>query len=109
MRQIPVPLEIGRAGERDLFIKWSEDHTGVYSARALRLSCPCAQCREEMTGQPLLDPTTVPDDVAPGRVHLVGGYAIRIDWSDGHHTGIYTYEYLHSLCPCASCAARRET
>jgi ATP-binding protein involved in chromosome partitioning len=56
-----------------------------------------------MTGRPLLDPATVPIDVAPLRIALVGAYAVRIDWSDGHSTGIYTYEYLRSLCPCERC------
>ena len=38
---------------------------------------------------------------------MVGRYAIRILWSDGHNTGIYSYELLRSLCPCAECAARQ--
>jgi len=38
--------------------------------------------------------------VVPLKVSLVGAYAIRIDWSDGHSTGIYTYEFLWEICPC---------
>lgn len=56
-----------------------------------------------MTGRPLLDPTTVPQDVEAVSIRLVGSYAIRIDWSDGHSTGIYTYEQLAELCPCDAC------
>lgn len=56
-----------------------------------------------MTGRPLLDPATVPQDVEARSIELVGGYAIRIDWSDGHSTGIYPYEQLAALCPCAAC------
>lgn len=98
----PVPQAIHRADDA-VTITWAEDHVGVYPARDLRLACQCAACEEEMTGRPLLDPASVPPDVAPLRITLVGAYAIRIDWSDGHSTGIYTYEYLRSLCPCERC------
>jgi DUF971 family protein len=57
-------------------------------------------CVEEMSGQPLLDPARVTADVHPLRIALVGAYAIRIEWSDGHSTGIYPYELLWRLCPC---------
>jgi hypothetical protein len=34
----------------------------------------------------------------------VGNYALSIDFSDGHATGIYSYDFLRSMCPCAECA-----
>ena len=105
MADNPIPIEIGRSGDHDIAITWSEDHQGIYVPRDLRLACPCAMCVEEMSGRPLLDPASVPDDVYAARISLVGGYAIRINWSDGHDTGIYTYEYLHQLCPCGTCAS----
>jgi DUF971 family protein len=30
---------------------------------------------------------------------LVGNYAMKIEWSDGHDSGIYSFEYLRSICP----------
>jgi len=66
-------------------------------ARALRLACPCAMCIEEMSGRPLLNPATVPQDVRPLSVHLVGNYALRVDWSDGHSTGIFPWQRLREL------------
>lgn len=99
-----VPVGIRRTGA-GLEIRWDTDgHLGVYPARALRLACPCAGCVEEMTNRPLLDPATVPDDIAPVAVELVGAYAIRVRWSDGHATGLYTFELLLANCPCAACA-----
>jgi len=102
----PIPQRIHR-GERDVVITWDEDHLGTYPARDLRLACQCAHCVDEMTSRPLLDPATVPDDVAALQIRLVGNYAIRIDFSDGHGTGIYTYDFLAELCPCERCAGGR--
>ncbi len=94
MARIPVPVEIHR-DDRQIVLKWSADHETVFPARDLRLACPCAQCRHEMTGKPLLNPGSVPEDVRPLSVKLVGGYGFRVEWSDGHATGIYTYESLY--------------
>jgi DUF971 family protein len=33
----------------------------------------------------------------------VGRYAVNIHFSDGHTTGIFSYDYLRSLCPCETC------
>ena len=49
---------------------------------------------EEMSGHPLLDPGSIPLDVSPASIALVGGYGLRIRWSDGHDTGIYTFQQL---------------
>ena len=66
-------------------------------ARALRLSCPCAMCVEEMSGRPLLDQATVPDDIRPTGIQLVGAYGLGVTWSDGHSTGIFPWERLRGL------------
>jgi ATP-binding protein involved in chromosome partitioning len=50
-----------------------------------------------MTGVPLLEPSQVPDDIHPVSVVLVGTYGIRVTWSDGHDTGIYTFEALQRV------------
>jgi ATP-binding protein involved in chromosome partitioning len=61
-----------------------------------------------MTGRPLLDPKTVPDNVRARGIRLVGQYGIAIDWSDSHSTGIYHFRDLRAQCPCASCASLRD-
>jgi ATP-binding protein involved in chromosome partitioning len=99
----PLPRRIHR-GERDIVITWDDRHVASWPARPLRLECPCAACKEEMTGRPLLDPATVPQDVAAAAIALVGSYAIRVTWTDGHDSGIYTYDWLRSHCPCEACA-----
>ena len=42
----------------------------------------------------------MPQDVHPLKITLVGRYAMTIRWSDGHHTGIYAFDFLRTLCPC---------
>lgn len=102
-----VPVAI-RRGDGTLDLVWDEaGHVGRYPMRDLRLACPCAACVDEMTNRPLLDPATVPPDVTAAGVELVGAYGIRVRWSDGHATGIYTFGVLRARCPCAECAAAR--
>ncbi len=108
MSAVVIPHGIHR-GDGEIVVTWDADHVATYPARDLRLKCPCAQCVEEMTGRPLLEPATVPKDVTALSIGLVGSYAVRIDWSDGHGTGIYTYELLRAMCPCEQCAAGRQS
>jgi ATP-binding protein involved in chromosome partitioning len=104
-----TPYAITRKDE-GLLIEWDErGHQGFYPARALRLACPCAGCVEEMSGRPLLDPALVPLDISPASVQLVGAYGLRIAWSDGHSTGIYTFEQLLRACPCPQCSHPKAT
>lgn len=106
-RPVPVPHAITRRDD-GLLIEWEEGgHAWLYPARALRLACPCAACVEEMSGRPLLDPGSVPADVHPVRVGLVGAYGVRVVWSDGHDTGIHTFEALRRDCGCDRCVADR--
>jgi ATP-binding protein involved in chromosome partitioning len=95
-----IPYAINRRDD-GILIEWDDQgHQAFYSARALRLACPCAGCVEEMSGRRLLDPSGVPPDIRPISLALVGAYGLRIHWSDGHGTGIYTFEHLLEACPC---------
>lgn len=98
-----VPYAINRK-DNGLLIEWDQSgHQGWFPARELRLACPCAACVEEMTGRPLLDPARVAGDIQPSSIALVGAYGLRIQWSDGHGTGIYTFQMLLKNCPCPRC------
>ena len=95
----PMPFAITRRDE-GLAVEWEEGAPETfYRARALRLACPCAACEEEMSGRPLLNPETVPRDVRPLSISLVGAYGIKVMWSDGHGTGIYTFGRLRAMAP----------
>jgi len=100
-----APVEIGRANLFDIKVKWQDGHESVYPARHLRFNCPCAACVDEVTGK--RRPTAVvPENVKPLGIQLVGNYAITIQWSDGHHTGIYAFDRLRAMCPCEGCQRR---
>jgi DUF971 family protein len=92
-----TPAHIGQKGDRALEITWADGAVSEYEVRALRLACACAACIDEWSGQGTLDPTTVPEDVRPLRIQPVGRYAIQIEWTDGHTSGIYPFRRLREL------------
>jgi ATP-binding protein involved in chromosome partitioning len=104
---LPIPHAITRRDD-GILVEWTESgHEAFFPARELRLACPCAACVDEMSGRPLLDASTVPPDVRPVSLALVGAYGLRVQWSDGHGTGIYTFQRLRAACPCDACRAAR--
>ena len=94
---MPTPRRINRHGAHDIEIEWDNDVTVVYPARMLRLECPCASCRHEITGERLINDSLLPILTYPTKIERVGHYAIQIHWSDNHSTGIFTWEYLWEL------------
>ena len=92
-----TPSAIRQAGPRTLEIVWGDGHASRYDVRDLRLACACAVCIDEWTGAERLDPASVPEDVHPVRLDPVGRYAVQIEWSDGHASGIYPFERLREL------------
>ena len=92
-----TPTAIRQAGPRTLAIVWADGRESRYDVRELRLACGCAHCVDEWTGEGRLDPQGVPADVHPLRIEPVGRYAIQIEWSDGHSSGIYPFRRLREL------------
>jgi len=92
-----TPIGFQQRDARTLSILWEDGQRHDFDVRDLRLACHCAQCIEEMSGRPLLNPESVRQDVAPRTITSVGHYAITFNWSDGHSTGIYNFEYLRKL------------
>ena len=92
-----TPREITQKSATELMIRWGDGVESVYAVRQLRLACGCASCVDEWSGENRLDPDSVPDDVHPLQIESVGRYAIQIEWSDGHTTGIYPFDRLREL------------
>lgn len=99
------PRHIHLDRERGLTLQWEDESSSFYPVEHLRKHSPSAearQLREELEQNPL---AVLPaSSAAPGPLQaldaqLVGNYALRIHFSDGHDTGIYTWEYLRSIDP----------
>lgn len=101
-----TPVEVRRVEGRAIHVRWADGHESVFPNAALRRGCPCAQCVHELTGARLLDPASVAEDIRADEIALVGRYAMRIRWSDGHGTGIFTWRALREACPCERCRGR---
>jgi len=89
--------------ERVLTITWSDGKACRYSFAGLRAICPCVECKgghENMGAPPdvALLRSAQNDDLNLESVEAVGSYALQFIWSDGHWTGIYTWEYLRQAC-----------
>ena len=91
------PVQIIEESDSELTIKWSDDTESRYTAAQLRRACPCAACVNEWTGEKMLDPAKVPDDLTLSNTSLVGRYALNFRFSDGHETGLYSFTYLRDV------------
>ncbi len=94
--QISVKKTNG-AGHSEVLVEWSDGKLSIFSAKDLRVACPCAACVDEFSGKKLLDPQKIPQDLKAASIQTVGRYALHIAWSDGHSTGLYGYKYLRKL------------
>jgi DUF971 family protein len=91
------PVQIIEESDSEITITWSDDSESHYTAAHLRRSCPCAGCVNEWTGEKMLKPEDVSDDITIDRTALVGRYAVNFQFSDGHETGLFSFNYLKSI------------
>ncbi|MFQ5751082.1 MAG: gamma-butyrobetaine hydroxylase-like domain-containing protein [bacterium] len=75
----------------------------------LRKRCPCATCNAVRTApkndslRVLSAQEILPENIQIREAEMVGRYALQFNWSDGHHEGIYSFDYLRQLCQCDDC------
>ena len=100
----PLHLDLNR--EECLTINWSDGTTSRYPIAYLRRMSPSAEAkkmRQEMAKNPLtVLPQSMANQSGPIKAldaELVGNYAIRIRFSDGHDTGIFSWQYLREITP----------
>lgn len=92
------PREIKHEDDSTVRITWGDDRECRYRAAELRRCCPCAQCVNEWTGERVLKPETISEEIEIKEMSIVGRYALNFRWNDGHETGIYSFRYLRELC-----------
>lgn len=104
-----APNNLDLKKSESLTVEWEDGSVSVYPIAYLRKMSPSAEARklrEELAKNPL---TVLPSTPKRGgasegplsatSAELVGNYAIRIRFSDGHDTGIYSWEYLREIDP----------
>lgn len=131
-RRKPASVKVHVSSGAGVDIAWADGHASHYDFTYLRQECPCAMCNDERMkkaqGQqkdqqlkkenasraaapppssPLL-PMYKPK-LAAKAAHAVGNYALQIDFNDGHATGIFSFDYLRTICPCQECAREYRT
>lgn len=112
-RKKPASVKIHVTSGAGVDIVWVDGHSSHYDFAFLRDQCPCATCNDEREkkrefvaagpASAAALPMYKPKATAKAATS-VGNYAIQITFSDGHATGIYSYDQLRTLCPCAECA-----
>jgi DUF971 family protein len=98
---LPTPTNVQVIGD-EVAIAWSDGAETYLTAAKLRAASPSAETQGErdILGQHYGG--NGPKDFAQVRVlgwERVGNYALRFDFSDGHRTGLYSYDYLRRLAP----------
>ena len=108
-RKKPADVKVHVSTGAGVDIDWSDGHKSHYDFAYLRDHCPCATCDDERRkkaeapkGLGMALPLYKPKPGARA-AHAMGHYALQIDFTDGHATGIYSYTYLREICPCADC------
>ena len=92
----PVPTEVKlHQTSKVLELTFADGHAFRLPYEYLRVYSPSAEVRGHGPGQETLQ--VGKKDVAITNVEPVGHYAIQPTFSDGHDTGIYSWEYLHDL------------
>jgi len=131
-RRKPASVKIHVSSGAGVDITWADGHASHYDFVYLRAECPCAMCNDERqkkaAGQQKdaqLKKENAPHAAAPAMsspllpmykpkltaksAHAVGNYALQIDFNDGHATGIFSFDFLRTICPCQECAREFRT
>jgi DUF971 family protein len=109
-RKKPIDVKVRVSTGEGVDITWADGHTSHFDFPYLRDNCPCALCNDERekmkhvggaasSALPMFKPK-----VTAKSANAVGNYAVQIQFSDGHATGIFSFEHLRELCPCDQCA-----
>lgn len=93
------PVQIIEESDSEVTIKWSDGNETAYNAAQLRKACPCAGCVNEWTGERTLKEADIPADMTFSQIAIVGRYALSFHFSDGHDTGIFSFNLLRGLPP----------
>lgn len=110
-RGTPSSIKIHVSTGEGVDVVWADAHSSHFDFPYLRDRCPCATCNDERERKEQEKSQGIRSDVLPmfkpkvkaKTASAVGNYAIQIEFSDSHATGIYSFGFLRSICPCEAC------
>jgi DUF971 family protein len=111
VRKKPTDVKVRVSTGEGVDVTWSDGHTSHYPFPYLRDLCPCALCNDERDKKARMGASPVASIELPmfkprvtaKSAQAMGNYALQISFSDGHATGIYSFEHLREICPCEAC------
>jgi prepilin-type processing-associated H-X9-DG protein len=118
-RKKPADVKVHVTDGGGVDITWADGHVSHYDFSYLRDLCPCALCDDERrkregSSEHSIAVSAVNSAANPFQMYkarpraraakAVGHYALQIDFTDGHAAGIYSFDYLRTICPCTECA-----
>jgi prepilin-type processing-associated H-X9-DG protein len=115
-RRKPASVKVHVSNGAGVDVTWADGHASHYDFEYMRKECPCATCNDERIkkndskfaapSSPIPNSAALPMFKPKTRARAakaVGNYALQIDFTDGHTAGIYSFDYLRRICPCAEC------
>ena len=113
-RKKPKDVKVQVSSGAGLDIEWADGHRSHYEFEFLRDECPCATCNDQRRKQetakvpgPALGSSLLPIYKPKIRAHgakSLGNYALQFSFTDGHSSGIYSWDHLRTICQCEECA-----
>jgi DUF971 family protein len=111
VRKKPTDVKVRVSTGEGVDVVWSDGHTSHYPFPYLRDLCPCALCNDERDKKARMGTSPAASIELPmfkprvtaKSAQAMGNYALQIAFSDGHATGIYSFEHLREICPCEAC------
>tara|TARA_B100001057_G_scaffold358512_1_gene360673 strand:+ start:14589 stop:14984 length:396 start_codon:yes stop_codon:yes gene_type:complete len=91
---VPTEIKLHRKSAK-LELTYAERESVVLSAEFLRVHSPSAEVRGHGRGREILQ--TGKRNVTINFIEAVGNYAIKLNFNDGHNSGIYSWNYLAEL------------
>jgi DUF971 family protein len=115
-RKKPSEVKVQVSTGAGVDIVWSDGHRSHYEFAYLREECPCATCDDQRRKKAAAPVQASASESVSGVLPMykpklkaraakpMGNYALQIEFTDGHSTGIYSYDHLRTICPCEECA-----
>lgn len=97
---ISMPAAIKAIRQKDNYcftIDWTDGMSCDYRLSQLQRQCPCAKCHGSDAGKPVAGERAISEDLRAKKISSVGRYALRIEFTSGCSTGIYSFSMLRKM------------